>query len=71
MVLRRNLIGEELKDVGEELSAAELFADASAALGIIQRKGVGRIKHPDTQSLWTQEREVREQVHFKKVDDIF
>ena len=32
-----------------------LFVDASAAIGICQRKGLGKIRHLDTQSLWIQD----------------
>ena len=32
-----------------------LFVDASAAIGICQRKGLGQVRHLDTQSLWIQD----------------
>ena len=32
-----------------------LHVDASAAIGIAQRKGLGKIRHLDTQSLWIQD----------------
>ena len=32
-----------------------LHADASAAIGVAQRKGLGRIRHLDTQALWIQD----------------
>ena len=32
-----------------------LFVDASAAIGICQRKGLGKVRHLDTQSLWIQD----------------
>ena len=38
-------------DFGLQLSPF-LHVDASAAIGIAQRKGLGRIRHLDTQSLW-------------------
>ena len=31
-----------------------LYADASAAIGVANREGLGRIRHLDTQSLWLQ-----------------
>ena len=30
-------------------------ADASAAIGVAQRKGFGSVRHMDTHTLWTQE----------------
>ena len=33
---------------------ARLYADASAALGIIHRQGLGKLRHIDTNSLWLQ-----------------
>ena len=38
---------------------ATLRLDASAALGILQRKGVGKIRHLDVGCLWLQEKEAR------------
>ena len=42
------------RDLGIKLSP-RLFVDASAALGIAQRKGLGRIRHLDCQALWIQD----------------
>ena len=36
-----------------------LFTDSSAARGIVQRAGCGKVKHLDVKSLWIQEREAR------------
>ena len=44
-----------------------IYADASAALGMTQRSGVGRVKHLDTQILWVQEKRVRKVIEFAKV----
>ena len=35
----------------------QLRTDSSAARGIIQRQGCGKVKHLDVKSLWIQERE--------------
>ena len=35
--------------------SAHLKVDASAAIGIAQRKGLGKVRHLDTQSLWIQD----------------
>ena len=34
-----------------------LLTDSSAARGIVQRQGAGKVKHLDVKSLWIQERE--------------
>ena len=34
-----------------------LLTDSSAARGIIQRQGCGKVKHLDVEALWIQERE--------------
>ena len=36
--------------------AAKVYADSSAAIGIVRHKGVGKIRHLDTRLLWIQER---------------
>ena len=36
-------------------AGAYLYADASAAIGVANREGLGRIRHLDTQSLWLQQ----------------
>ena len=45
-----------------------LHVDASAALGVIQRKGVGKIRHLHTGALWLQEQQVRNVVAFQKIN---
>ena len=39
------------EDFGDK-TESYLYADASAAIGVANREGVGRIRHIDTQSLW-------------------
>ena len=41
-------------DVGKQMGV-DLFVDASAAIGVAQRTGLGNIRHLDTQSLWIQD----------------
>ena len=41
------------KDIGINLEL-ELQIDASAACGIMQRRGLGQVRHIDTQELWCQ-----------------
>ena len=44
-----------------------LYVDASAAIGIAQRKGLGKIRHLDTQSLWVQDAVRTKRVMLEKV----
>ena len=53
------------KDLGTDITYT-LRLDASAALGILQRKGVGKIRHLDVGRLWLQEKEAREQLRLVK-----
>ena len=46
---------------------ADLFADASATLGIIGRKGIGKVRHLDTSNLCLQNQHLRGALDFKKV----
>ena len=44
-----------------------MYADSSAALGISQRIGIGKVRHLRTQSLWVQETRVTGRLSYKKV----
>ena len=50
-------ISSYAKDLGLDLSG-EVFTDSSAALGIAQRAGIGKVRHLRTQGLWVQEARV-------------
>ena len=54
------------EDFGDKFNV-RLHVDASAALGVIQRKGIGKIRHLHTGSLWIQEQPVRNTVTFAKI----
>ena len=54
-------------DMGLEYTAS-IYADASAALGIVQRRGVGKVRHIRTQSLWLQEAHATKRLGFEKID---
>ena len=41
--------------------------DASAALGIAQRKGVGKVRHLSTGTLWLQEQELKDILKIQKI----
>ena len=42
------------EDFGDKIESF-LYGDASAAIGVANREGLGRIQHLDTQSLWLQQ----------------
>ena len=48
-----------LKDLGHNVPV-RVWTDSSAALGICQRQGLGKLRHIQTHALWVQQR-VREQ----------
>ena len=43
------------------------MADASAALGIIGRTGLGKMRHVDTSYLWLQQQSIKYKIKFQKV----
>ena len=43
-----------LEDMGRSLPG-EVYSDSTAALGIAQRQGMGKLRHIRTQALWVQE----------------
>ena len=47
-----------LKDMGIVVKI-QLTLDASAALGVLQRQGVGKIRHLEVGALWLQEKETQ------------
>ena len=55
-----------LQDLGMNCSVS-LVLDASAALGILQRKGVGKIRHLDVGTLWLQEKEAQRRITLGRV----
>ena len=56
-----------MKDFGKVLKIC-ILADASAALGIVRRKGVGRVRHLDTDLLWVQDKNDSKEVAYVKVE---
>ena len=58
-----------LVSLGEDMGISfgvRLHIDAAAALGILERTGVGRVRHLDVASLWLQEKELRRIIDMKK-----
>lgn len=54
------------KDMGIEVGG-EVYADSSAALGIVQRTGNGKVRHLRVQALWVQEVRCSRRLGYKKV----
>ena len=54
-----------LKDLGI-MADVEVLTDASAALGILERKGLGRLRHVHTNCLWVQEAAADKRVKYTK-----
>eukprot|EP00974_Lingulodinium_polyedra_P043862 4211438-Lingulodinium_polyedra.AAC.1 len=46
---------------------ARLRVDASAAFGIAQRKGIGRVRHLSVGVLWIQEQQLRKAIEMSKI----
>ena len=44
-----------------------ILGDASAALAIIQRQGLGKMRHLDTSYLWVQEKALNDELKYRKV----
>ena len=44
-----------------------LHSDAAAALGIIESRGVGRVRHVNAETLWLQEQQFRKVIELKNV----
>jgi hypothetical protein len=55
-----------MKDMGVD-AMGEVYADSSAALGIAQRQGMGKVRHIWTQALWVQEVRATGRLSYKKV----
>ena len=53
-------------DLGLTLKV-RLHMDAAAALGILERRGVGKVRHLDVGTLWLQEKQLRKIIEMHKV----
>ena len=54
------------RDMGYQVEG-HVWIDASATMGILNRRGVGKVRHLDTQMLWVQQKSLRGEVGFGKV----
>ena len=55
-----------VESLGKELDG-EIFVDSSAALGVVARKGCGKLRHVKVGQLWIQEIAEAEEVNFRKI----
>ena len=55
-----------LTDWGETC-AGELFVDSTAALGVVGRRGCGRMRHVRVGDLWLQEKREEGELKFQKI----
>ena len=60
-------IARILEDFENGDVSIDIMADASAALGMIEREGVGRVRHIDVAILWLQQRWLQKAVYFSKI----
>ena len=56
-----------LQDLGLKLGVV-VYSDASAALGIAQRRGVGKVRHVEVHQLWLQDRVARGDIKVRKIE---
>ena len=60
-------IAAMMADWGEELGQI-VYADANAALGVVRRRGAGKLRHVNVGMLWVQEKAHDEVIAYKKVE---
>ena len=56
-----------LRDLGESDPKVRMHVDATAAKGVIERKGIGKLRHIELDILWLQEQEARKLLPLNKV----
>ena len=59
-------IAQLASGLGKELDA-EVFVDSSAALGVVARKGCGKLRHIRVGQLWVQQLAEEEEVSYRKI----
>ena len=63
-------IGMGLRSIGGDLGLnlrIMILTDASAALGIVRRRGLGKIRHLDVTDLWLQEKARNKDIEIAKI----
>ena len=56
-----------MKDMGVDIGV-QVYIDASAAMGIASRRGMGRVRHIELNELWLQDQVARKRIKLQKVD---
>ena len=58
-----------MKDItGEDPGRVGAYTDASAAIGMVQRQGTGKVRHIEVGMLWIQQNQKDGEVRVEKVD---
>ena len=57
-----------IEDLNYDGMVGEVLGDASAALGVIKRKGTGRLRHLNTSWLWIQDMAAQKHLEYSKVN---
>ena len=61
-------VASVMKDMtGKDMGAIGVYTDASAAIGIAQRLGVGKVRHIDVGMLWVQQHQRAGEIDVQKV----
>ena len=55
-----------LREMGHDLKIV-VYIDSSAALGVLQRKGIGKIRHLDVADLWMQTAVRKQKLEVRKI----
>ena len=62
-------IASVMKDLtGKETGVINTYTDASAAIGMVQRNGLGKVRHIDVGILWIQQNQKAGEVEVQKVN---
>ena len=71
-VLRGKGVISLMREVGfgEVESTVNVATDSSAALGIANRVGLGKVRHLDVQLLWIQQQQLRDRLTFVKIPGV-
>ena len=57
-----------LQDLGyTRIEKIQILTDASAAMGIASRRGIGKVRHIEVSQLWLQEKVMRNEVELVKI----
>ena len=57
-----------LKDVGMAVADSHVHVDASAAKSIVEREGMGKVRHIEVDILWAREQHLRKRLLLIQID---